>query len=212
MGLRCCRSPATDGCGHRGRLTGLRVETECGGDELGIERIDQVDEARAADRSGRVTAGVEHVAEIGPRSRRPARLGAFGHDDVRVGGVQPGPMIETAQQVPSRWPDPAAPGAAARPDALCRASRSPQRVWSMSARLSSRALGWRRRAAGRACRRGPHAGGRRGHRWSSGGTAGAAGRQSTSGRGRCCSAWAVLPIMSRCRSAWAYEEIRPVSR
>jgi hypothetical protein len=63
---------------------GLRVEAECGGDELRVEGIDEVDEAGAADRAAWMSARIEDVAEVCRRRRCPAGFGNFGDADVRV--------------------------------------------------------------------------------------------------------------------------------
>ncbi len=63
---------------------GLWVEAECRSDEFRGEGVDEVDQAGAAEPAWRDAAAVEHVAEVGSRSRYWSVLGLLGNDDVRL--------------------------------------------------------------------------------------------------------------------------------
>ena len=60
---------------------GLGCHAERGGNEFGVNGVDQVDQAGVADHSRRIAVGVNDMAEVGSRRCRPAGFGALGDND-----------------------------------------------------------------------------------------------------------------------------------
>ena len=74
------------------------AHSERGGDELGVQGVDQLGEARAAEQLGPDACGVEDVAEVVGRGRLPCALGLPGDQDVLVGGAELGAVVQASLQ------------------------------------------------------------------------------------------------------------------
>src|SRR5512135_342071 len=76
----------------------LGAHSERGGDELGIQGVDQLGEAGAAEQLWPDACWVEDVAEVVGRRRVLCALGLPGDQDVLVGGAELGAVVQAPLQ------------------------------------------------------------------------------------------------------------------